>query len=420
MVRRMRRGFAVGVVLALTGLAAPGFVSPAGAAVATITVTPSTGLVSGETVTVAGTGFAPGAEIGVVQCRAPVTDTSDCDLAQFTTGIAAADGSISIEFAVHLRIRVNFTDPVTCIDVPGECMLAAGTIANLTVGATFPISFDPAAPVPSPTLTVDPNTDLVHGQRVTVTGAGFPPASTVVMLECGPPPCSGTATNATADASGAFTASVIVRNRVPTGTVVTDCLVAVCSITAYAIENSDYAASSPRLAFDPDGPVPPPPTLSVTPTTGLEGGEVLQLVGAGFTPGAPIGFTLCAGGTVSLDTCDVSGAYLDTADENGSFTGVLTARLSITTTAGTIDCTASAGTCAVGAANLSDYSENAQAPLTFGPEPVPPDPPDHHHHGHHHHGHHHDHDRDHQDRDHHDRDDPGHDHRGDRDRCRRF
>ncbi|MBK7167149.1 MAG: hypothetical protein IPH81_18295 [Candidatus Microthrix sp.] len=44
----------------------------------TITVTPATGLVDGQVVTVTGTGLPPGTELEIFQCRAGAVDESGC------------------------------------------------------------------------------------------------------------------------------------------------------------------------------------------------------------------------------------------------------------------------------------------------------------------------------------------------------
>jgi hypothetical protein len=81
----------------------------------------------------------------------------------------------------------------------------------------------PTTSTPSgPTITVDPSTGLTDGQRVTITGTGFPAKDSLVAIQCSP--LAATASNAIAecdigaanlgvksDASGGFTTSLVVH-----------------------------------------------------------------------------------------------------------------------------------------------------------------------------------------------------------------
>jgi hypothetical protein len=143
-----------------SSLAAAGSVSAADSH--TVTVSPSTGLSDGQTVTVTGAGFVETPALygwAVVQCNATIlTDgitldnaLKDCDASggPDTGGIFAtadAGGNLS---PISFVVRKSFTTtgpsvPVTCGQAPNDCAIL---VAQLTtpggsfVGAAAPISF---------------------------------------------------------------------------------------------------------------------------------------------------------------------------------------------------------------------------------------------------------------------------------------
>ena len=66
------------------------------------TVTPATGLKSGQKVMVQASGFSPGEALVVTQCAAKGTATGpgDCDLTSMQSVTADASGRVSVEFTV--------------------------------------------------------------------------------------------------------------------------------------------------------------------------------------------------------------------------------------------------------------------------------------------------------------------------------
>jgi hypothetical protein len=109
------------------------------------------------------------------------------------------------------------------------------------------------------------------------------------------------------------------------------------------------------------------PTVSVTPSTGLQDLQSVALRGSGYTTdvtqfalaqctgdGTPDG-TVCIGQTV----VPVSGA--------GSFSTTFTVHQFV----GTVDCATAPGACFIGASNIAgggpSFSQAAFAPLSFGP-----------------------------------------------------
>jgi len=69
----------------------------------TVTITPSTGLTDGQTVTVVGKGYTPGAQnIGANECadKGDQTGAGDCDLGGTKTAIPDSSGTVTFQFVV--------------------------------------------------------------------------------------------------------------------------------------------------------------------------------------------------------------------------------------------------------------------------------------------------------------------------------
>ncbi len=138
--------------LVVLALVAAGTVAKAGAAsadVAAITVTPSTGLVNGQVVTVAGTGWLPSSVVGV--CEADpvagggVDDCADGDFVEVTTDTI---GSFSTPITLKRDFAVAATGGrIDCADPSVQCIIGAAQaddVADTAIG--FTITFAPGQP----------------------------------------------------------------------------------------------------------------------------------------------------------------------------------------------------------------------------------------------------------------------------------
>jgi hypothetical protein len=172
---------------------------------ATITVTPSTGLRSGQIVTVAGSGFSSGASVRVGQCsNGGENSLLDCDIANSITVSPADDGTFTTPFT----IETGTVGDGTCESGSTDCGIAAVNTDNTNQLATQSVQIGPV-------VTVTPQTGLVNGQAVTVSGVGFPGklGQTVSVYQCASAHGAGTCRSATAGTavlsdSGQFTARV--------------------------------------------------------------------------------------------------------------------------------------------------------------------------------------------------------------------
>jgi hypothetical protein len=155
----------LGTALVALLVAAGGLVGPAGPADAatpghTVTVTPSTGLSDGQTVTVSGTGFVETPVVNdwaIATCRpqiltsAPTLDDalSYCDVttAPFVFTHADASGNLSTSYTVRKSFPSGGTT-ITCGQAPNDCAILVAQLTSAGfVGAAAPISF--GKPVPT-------------------------------------------------------------------------------------------------------------------------------------------------------------------------------------------------------------------------------------------------------------------------------
>lgn len=139
--RRFRLGAATAGAVAAVGAAVLAFAAPASAA-ASITVTPSSGLSDGQTVTVKGTGFAPNTQVLVLECPANATGSnggSVCDVNDGKIGNNSSDASGN--FTTTLTVKVKPSSSVDC--TKQACVIQAHEGFNPNSGqtATAPISF---------------------------------------------------------------------------------------------------------------------------------------------------------------------------------------------------------------------------------------------------------------------------------------
>jgi hypothetical protein len=123
--------------------------APASAATPTVTASPSTGLVNGQTVTLTGSNYEANHAIFVLECHSSA-GASACDVNHLKTVTTSATGTFSLTFTVV----TGAIGDGTCN--PGQsCILAAGDASG--VGGAAPITFKAAAAKP-PTKTTTTTT----------------------------------------------------------------------------------------------------------------------------------------------------------------------------------------------------------------------------------------------------------------------
>ena len=393
---RGTRGRAVGVLclLALSSVFVVASATPASAAV-TVTVDPSTGLADGQAVTITGTGFSPNASVGAAECSAAVgqsRSTNDCDLTN--APIVQADSSGTA--VIHLRAKRTITTPnsgeVDCVTAAQPCIIGMGDTSDLmnpekTGGA--PITFDPnAPPVPPPDVSLTPSDDLIDRQQVAVYATGFIPGEFVTAVQCAVQnldknPCSESFgygfAGGQADPTGAVAFGITVRRAVRVNNARFDCASAPGACVV-AVQATGGPLGTAPLGFDPSVPLPPPPTLTVTPSDGLGDGDIVQVHGDGFTPNVPIALLQCPADANALFGCYSEYNRYFQADTNGAFSTTLKVErqqqvFGPTPEPSIVDCAESDGRCIVVAVDYNDDLDSASVPISFDPSKPPAPPP---------------------------------------------
>ena len=154
---------------------------PSADAAPTVVVTPSSGLVDGQPVTVTGSGFGP--ELELWQCAAGATSSDDCVYWDYVDVDLTGAFETTI-WALAVPEQIDGTPITDCRAAPGTCEIVAGWPPD-PAAVRVPLTFDPTAPLrPAPTIEVTPATDLSLGQVVHVTGEDFDPWTGVEVVQC--------------------------------------------------------------------------------------------------------------------------------------------------------------------------------------------------------------------------------------------
>jgi len=132
--------------------------SPAHAAGA-VSATPATGLVSGQTITVVGTGWMPEHTIGFCQgVVADPPDPGDCDNGVFSQVTTDSSGNFTSSLIVKDTINVpSLGHAVDCVVPTNPCVLGAASVTDVAGTAVrIPLSFSTEPTVPgAPTIIRD-------------------------------------------------------------------------------------------------------------------------------------------------------------------------------------------------------------------------------------------------------------------------
>src|SRR4051794_5052202 len=103
----------------------------AASAATSLSVSPSTSLKDGQTVTVTGSGYLPSTTIYVLQCSANPGSQAACDTAHLATAQSDASGNISTKLAVHTGAIGNGT-----CKAGGTCWIDASDAGAKTSGVS--------------------------------------------------------------------------------------------------------------------------------------------------------------------------------------------------------------------------------------------------------------------------------------------
>jgi Neocarzinostatin family len=149
---------------------------------------PDIGLVDNDTVVVSGSGFTPGAQVGVAQCRfgEGPRGQDNCDIGNVALGGVDELGNVEISIPVRRFISIA-SGTYDCADggIVVGCGLGVGNIADYDESGSARIFFDGEidGEVP-PRIEVTPTTALSDGQQLMVSGSGFEPGETALLTQC--------------------------------------------------------------------------------------------------------------------------------------------------------------------------------------------------------------------------------------------
>jgi Neocarzinostatin family/DisA bacterial checkpoint controller nucleotide-binding len=374
---RQRRQWVRGLVATVATVAVAVGASPVAAHASggpKIVVTPSTGLVSGQTVRVDGSGFAATTDIAGVECPVGASDPNSCDLGNVAFVASDAHGAFATKFVMH-RTLLGSGGLSDC--APKACELLFAPAADFLSQATAPVKFDPNVPLPPTTASVTPATDLADGQVLKVNATGFTLNPQVYVTECvvaafSCAPAVGIFTHPNGTLTTKFAAHRVLVDG--TGTRV-DCASSAgsCEILIVDLRNVDYHATA-ALEFNPNLPPPPPPSLNVHPDTNLPYYARVTMYGKHWTPGD----------FVLVMECQTKASFACTQltfvqpDNNGVIQAqpMLERKLVDDFNPGSppVDCAKAHAGCALVAISGNDGS-SVTVPVTFDPNaPIPPKP----------------------------------------------
>jgi len=166
------RRFTFAVAGVATAVVAVGLWAVPAGATPLLTVTPNTGLLDGQSVSVSASGYTPGAGLAVLECTTGASSESDCDLSTVAYVNADASGAVSTTYGVF-RVIFTANDGAGVDCAPSQCVLVVANIGDQTEAASAALGFDASVP-PPPTLQVsaiiDPTGTFDKAGNVTVTG----------------------------------------------------------------------------------------------------------------------------------------------------------------------------------------------------------------------------------------------------------
>jgi acetyl esterase/lipase len=259
-------------------------------------------------------------------------------------------------------------------------VMAAALVAAAT-GLVAPAVARTVAPAAAqqagPTVSVDPDADLVDGTRVTVDVSGVGAHAFVSAVQCRAgaddvfDDCAfSDEAFGEADAAGhaALSLKVDAVLTLGDGTQALDCRPSACAIGVVA-EPFDLVATA-TLHFDPDAPLAPPPTLTVTPDAELTDLQRVEVSASGLVWSDFARVAQCATAPVNIFDCDFDNMLdVDTRDSDSFTADFRVSAVIATENRDTVDCRLP-GACVLAVLSTESTSpaKSAFAPLTFDPD----------------------------------------------------
>ncbi len=233
-------------------------------------------------------------------------------------------------------------------------------------------------------VSVEPDSDLVEGQTVTVRGTGFTPGVSVVGTQCWFTPqdrnvefCNtGDITLGSTTPDGTLELTMQVSQIISVGAGVFDCTESTaeggCTIAVANLANYDESGGA-AIFFTPGDGVAPP-SFTITRNEDLADGQEIVVQGEGFQPGETVRLVQCViGGSWSYDACfGINDVFQTVADADGRISTTLTTQRLLLTRDGYTDCATEGFGCRL----VAGASQRAGTPVLnySGTEPTPEGP----------------------------------------------
>lgn len=250
-------------------------------------------------------------------------------------------------------------------------VVATGALTAL--GALLvPVSTGTAFAAATATLSASPNTGLLNGDIVKVTGSGFNPSTSVYLSECSditsgnPATCDGATSpyivTATSDASGNITN---VPFKVHTGAVGNGTCDGSSTKCGVAATDNPF---NPTAGHFGAGPLTFN-TVQVDPHKSLKNAQVVSVSGAGLAPSKNVAIVECGQGT-SQSACDTNNVVLGATDANGVLAPT---NFTVHTGAiGTATCAPGSSSCQIVVGDVTAGTPLGAAPIAFAKVTVTP------------------------------------------------
>jgi hypothetical protein len=232
----------------------------------------------------------------------------------------------------------------------------------------------PAAATGVPGGSASPATNLVDGQIITVTGAGFDVGAEVGVAEC----LAGAVDSAECDlqgvhfamtdATGSFTLQYEVTRVINVNGVLTDCALPNACVLGLAESTNPSVPVPVPISFE-NVPILQP-VVGVNPSTDLPDGATVEVSGSGFTPGATIALLECPASGPAVSACDFSTGLFVPADASGSLEVSYRVVRAITSDGTDLDCSVP-GTCVLSVGNVDDFDQRSVVAISFATQVTP-------------------------------------------------
>ncbi len=339
-----------------------GVILPVTFTLPTLSASPTSALTDGKVVAFTGSGFPVGATTATVECNANVTNpavgAAACNfdpaaseaapVLKVATGTGGVTGAIAVT-AGTVGSAGTGAAPGTCGTTTHDLVCYLGTWPVNGLGqplgggeALKKVTFSP--PATTPTVTATPGFSLVYGSNVTVTASGYLPGEHVLLEECAaavlnlttaPQACNTTIGSGPGQAVAGITTShggLTAVYSVASGTVGNyTCGASGPDSTCYLVVTGVDGSSIPIVGQQAKAPITflvstAPPTVQVSPSTGLSQGSAPGVTGAGFLPNETVLVEECNANLLANDpyACVVAqgsfagAAQLETANGVGA------------------------------------------------------------------------------------------------------